>query len=80
MKIINEWDPIRVFPLAPKDEYFQEVKEIEGILQRKAISVEELAIEIHRIFLDAFGKDLFKYTLEECNTISKKIMQLDNMI
>ncbi|EAD8591252.1 DUF1871 domain-containing protein, partial [Listeria monocytogenes] len=24
-KIINDWDPIELFPLAPKDEYSQEI-------------------------------------------------------
>ncbi|MCV80051.1 DUF1871 domain-containing protein, partial [Listeria monocytogenes] len=27
-KIINDWDPIELFPLAPKDEYSQEINKI----------------------------------------------------
>ena len=33
-EIINEWDPIELFPMAPKDEYIEEVKLIYEYLHK----------------------------------------------
>lgn len=32
MKIINEWDPISFFPMAPKDEYINEITKIYNLM------------------------------------------------
>ncbi|HCJ4337990.1 TPA: DUF1871 domain-containing protein, partial [Listeria innocua] len=43
-KIINDWDPIELFPLAPKDEYSQEINKIISIvIENPKIDVNVLA-------------------------------------
>ena len=32
-QIINEWDPIGLFPIAPKDEYVEEIRKIEEYIE-----------------------------------------------
>lgn len=59
-KIINEWDPIDLFPMAPEDEYSQEVRKIMNVLKRKErLSVENLANTLKTIFIESFGDDIF---------------------
>ena len=49
--IINEWDPIDLFPMAPRDEYVKEIERIKCIISNKSsISTNELAMEIHNLF------------------------------
>ena len=36
-KIINEWDPIELFSLEPKDEYNQEIKKVVDILNLREL-------------------------------------------
>ncbi|EOH96596.1 hypothetical protein UAY_02964 [Enterococcus moraviensis ATCC BAA-383] len=59
-KIINEWDPIDLFPMAPEDEYSQEIRKIMNVLKRKErLSVENLASTLKTIFIESFGDDIF---------------------
>ena len=59
-KIINEWDPIDLFPVAPKDEYSQEIKQVLNVLKKKEqLSVENLANTLKAIFIESFGDDIF---------------------
>lgn len=59
-KIINDWDPMDLFPLAPKDEYNQEKKKIINVLQEMPqLSEESLARTLKLIFVESFGEDLF---------------------
>lgn len=59
-KIINEWDPIDLFPMAPKDEYSQEIKQVVNVLKKKEqLSVENLANTLKIIFVESFGDDMF---------------------
>ncbi|WP_429951099.1 DUF1871 family protein [Enterococcus sp. AZ101] len=59
-KIINEWDPIDLFPMAPEDEYSQEIRKIMNVLKRKErLSVENLANTLKTIFIESFGDDIF---------------------
>lgn len=59
-KIINEWDPIDLFPMAPKDEYSQEIKQVVNVLKKKEqLSVENLANALKIIFVESFGDDMF---------------------
>ncbi|HAA6561299.1 TPA_asm: DUF1871 domain-containing protein, partial [Listeria monocytogenes] len=54
-KIINDWDPIELFPLAPKDEYSQEINKIISIVQENPnIDMNVLAKGIRKIFIDSF--------------------------
>ncbi|EAC6974689.1 TPA: DUF1871 domain-containing protein, partial [Listeria monocytogenes] len=48
-KIINDWDPIELFPLAPKDEYSQEINKIISIVQ-----------ENHNIDMNVLAKGIRK--------------------
>ena len=34
--IINEWDPIDLFPMAPRDEYVKEIERIKCIISNKS--------------------------------------------
>lgn len=74
-EIINDWDPIDLFPLAPKDEYSQEINKIMNtVKENPGIDWDKLAIAIRKIFLDSFGETLlFKNNEEE---IAKKILEL----
>ena len=75
--IINEWDPIGLFPMAPKDEYCKEIAEIYGYIElHDVIDVFDLATEINRVFLLAFGNDVFVCNEKECVEVSKKILEL----
>ncbi|EFR95282.1 DUF1871 family protein [Listeria innocua] len=74
-KIINDWDPIELFPLAPKDEYSQEINKIISIVQENPnIDMNVLAKGIRKIFIDSFGENLiFKNNEDE---IAEKILAL----
>ncbi|EAE1296797.1 DUF1871 family protein, partial [Listeria monocytogenes] len=57
-KIINDWDPIELFPLAPKDEYSQEINKIISIVQENPnIDMNVLGKGIRKIFIDSFGEN-----------------------
>lgn len=49
-KIIEEWDPIDVFPYAPEDEYEEEVKQIEEYILNASLDKHNLAKEIYTMF------------------------------
>lgn len=74
-KIINDWDPIELFPLAPKDEYSQEINKIISIvIENPKIDVNVLAKRIRKIFIDSFGEKLiFKKNEDE---IAKNIISI----
>ncbi|EAF3184948.1 DUF1871 family protein, partial [Listeria monocytogenes] len=51
-KIINDWDPIELFPLTPKDEYSQEINKIISIVQENPnIDMNVLGKGIRKIFI-----------------------------
>lgn len=74
-KIINEWDPVDLFPMAPKDEYKKEISDIVDICEKNvSISEMELSTLIKMIFENSFGKELiFKSNELE---IAKKIISV----
>ena len=74
-KIINDWDPIDLFPYSPKDEYEVEIELISELLH-KTTDVERLANDISTIFIKRFGDDVFNRRYNECLSVAKKI--LDN--
>ncbi|CAI3304161.1 DUF1871 family protein [Enterococcus gallinarum] len=75
-KIINEWDPIELFPMAPKDEYSQEIKKIVNILKDKSsLDKEKLANSLKMIFVESFGKDMF-FRDNESN-IAEKLLNIE---
>ena len=32
--IINRWDPVKIFPMAPEDEYYDEIKKIKEYIEK----------------------------------------------
>ena len=74
-KVINEWDPLELFPFAPKDEYILEIQELSAIIESKKIcSVDILGQEIYDLFLRTLGEEIFNGSLEKCTEIAKKIL------
>ena len=75
MSIINEWDPIDLFPMAPINEYNSEIEKILLFLKsEKNITISQLQLEINNIFISSFGNDVYKSSFEECKTIATKIL------
>jgi hypothetical protein len=75
-KIINDWDPIDLFPYAPKDEYEVEIDMINKLLN-ESTDLEHLANNINTVFTRRFGDDVFTKKYNECFNIAKKIL-IDN--
>ena len=77
-QIINDWDPIGFFPMAPKDEYINEIKKInEFVCSNYNLQVHTLAQEINKIFVETFGKDVYDEDLEQCTIIAKRILKVE---
>lgn len=75
-KIINDWDPIDLFPYAPKDEYEVEIDMINKLLN-ESTDLEHLANNINTVLTRRFGDDVFTKKYNECFNIAKKIL-IDN--
>ncbi len=73
--IINEWDPIDLFPYAPEDEYEEEIRLLEEFIKINNINTETLANKIHEVFLKRFGANIFKSNKLECIGIAEKIIK-----
>ncbi len=75
-KIINEWDPIGFFPMAPKDEYVNEIKKIyEYVYSNQNLQIRTLAEAINKIFVETFGSDVYDENLEQCLLVAEKILE-----
>lgn len=72
-RIINDWDPIDLFPGAPDDEYWTEIDEIEHIFRIIDDPI-KLAERIYAVFIRAFG-DVFKKSKSECEQIAQMIIK-----
>ncbi len=74
--IINSWDPIGFFPMAPKDEYSNEINKIyEYLYNNRNVEVENLAREINTIFMGAFGTDVYVEDMEKCKNVAAEILK-----
>lgn len=73
-KIINDWDPIDLFPYSPKDEYEVEINLIVNLIEQLP-DVQSLADGIKNIFTRRFGGDVFTKDIEECIQIANKIYE-----
>lgn len=77
-EIINDWDPIGLFPMAPDDEYEYEIKKIyEYILDNVNIGKKELASYISSTFIELFGIDSFTASDIDCLSIAEQILNAD---
>ncbi|WP_026892176.1 DUF1871 family protein [Lacrimispora aerotolerans] len=72
-KIINDWDPIDLFPYSPKDEYEMEIDLISKLLD-ESTDLEHIANCISTVFTSRFGDDVFTKKYNECFNIAKKIL------
>lgn len=74
-KIINDWDPIGFFPMAPKDEYVNEIKKIyEYVYSNQNLQIKTLAEKINKIFVETFGADVYDEDLEQCMLAAERIL------
>ncbi|WP_430022783.1 DUF1871 family protein [Paenibacillus sp. MABNR03] len=73
-RIIDEWDPIDLFPYAPEDEYEEEIKQIEDCIVNSSLEKDNLGKEIYEMFRRRFGSDIFTQSLESCINIANKIL------
>ena len=81
LEIINDWDPLDFFPLAPKDEYAGEAQKIyEYIRGNHNLQVEHLATVINKIFVAAFGADAYEENMEKCTEVARRILIYRNEI
>lgn len=75
-EIINDWDPIGFFPMAPKDEYFNEIRKIyEYVMSNKNLQIQLLAQTINRIFVETFGSDVYTEDMDKCMQVAEKILK-----
>ena len=72
-KIVNQWDPIGLFPLCPHDEYSPEIEKIQNAMCT-ALSKEVLGKEIFQIFSSAFVESFTK-SEQECTLIADRIIR-----
>ncbi len=75
-RIINEWDPVGLFPMAPMDEYESEIKRIfDYIDSTETVRIDCLSEKIKTVFEKAFGDDVFFKDIEECKKVANKIVE-----
>ena len=72
--IIDEWDPIGLFPFAPKDEYLDESQEICNEY-KNGMGTKELAHVIYQVFLNSFVLNTFTKPISECEEVAEKIVK-----
>ena len=72
--IIDEWDPIGLFPFAPKDEYLDESQAICNEY-KNGMGTKELAHVIYQVFLNSFGLNTFTKPISECEEVAEKIVK-----
>lgn len=78
--IINEWDPIDLFPMAPENEYEDEIAQICNLLNEESLSIERIEERIEKIFTKSFGEDVFcSFTSKcKCREVAEKLHQIIN--
>ncbi|AZH28724.1 DUF1871 family protein [Paenibacillus sp. M-152] len=73
VQMINEWNPIEIYPLL-EDEYYSEIHKIHE-KSKETNSIRELAKQIHSVFAQSFKKE-FDKSIEDCQSIAEKIMNI----
>ncbi|MHB8963163.1 MAG: DUF1871 family protein [Saccharofermentanales bacterium] len=72
-EVIDDWDPIDLWHShCPKDEYNDEIREIDKLIKDEN-DEHEIAEIIRNVFIASFNEDLFKFSIEDCLEIAKKI-------
>ena len=75
-EIINQWDPMDLFPHAPVDEYSPEIREICSCMKNNALlTPNALGQKILEIFQMYFGNDNFRKSPDQCTKIAEKILR-----
>ena len=69
----NDWDPIGVNDIAPRDEYQSYTPKIFS-LKRKGVNEEEIAKELYEIEKETIG---LAGNLENCRIVARKIIELN---
>jgi hypothetical protein len=75
-QVINEWDPLNLFPNAPPNEYHGEITQVVKKLETEH-EVGTLAQGIKEIFDHSF-EGVYSCGVNEVFTIAKKILQKRN--
>lgn len=73
--LLDIWDPLMLFPLAPDDEYENEVEKVCEYMNLDDTTVEDLGAHIYYVYKNAFGST-FNYSQNDCNWIAKKIIHI----
>lgn len=73
IQIINEWNPIDIYPLLEDEYSFESQKVLEATSSTNTVN--ELANEVFNIFEKSFGKE-FEKSIDECRIIAEKIITL----
>ena len=69
--IINNWDPVNLFPNAPDNEYQSEIGELYSFISKhNNYSLHELGLKVEEVFIYSFGSDVFNKTLEQCEEVA----------
>jgi hypothetical protein len=72
-KVINEWDPINLFPVFPPNEYEKEISLICQCAEAPT-DINELTECIYQVFIEHFGNNIFDKSKEECYKIASLLM------
>lgn len=79
-KIINNWNPIEIYPLL-ESEYEPEIKRIIAwITVNREIDSFKLAQYINEVFIEYFGSLLYKIDKEKVLSVAKKIIQIKDVV
>ncbi len=73
--VLDVWDPLMLFPLAPDDEYNRETEKIIKYINHSEIAVENLSEYIYDVYKSSFGSH-FDYLNSDCIWIARKIMNI----
>jgi hypothetical protein len=73
-KALIEWDPIGLFPFAPKDEYRDESVSVYKVIGQSSDAV-KVAYAVHSVFLNSFGKNTFPLSIDECMGVAESIVK-----
>jgi hypothetical protein len=74
-QVINNWNPIEIYPLL-ENEYQYEIKRIREGIAISNSSIQSLSNLVYTVFKDSFGEQ-FQKTIEDCREIACKLREVD---